>query len=146
MVMKINQIPKFEDHERFLKFINVSSSGCWEWTARVTKSGYGTFSIKHKEYRAHRVSYSIFKESPDVNLLVDHICRNRRCVNPEHLRLVDYKTNMRENSLSITGKNGLKTHCKWDHEFNNQNTRKRENNGRRCIVCLKKRRLLANKS
>lgn len=139
MRKKSLDIPAFEDHERFFKFIKITDGNCWSWTG-FTHDGYGKFNIKTnvgswKQYMAHRVSYSIFKEITDNTLVIDHICRNRKCVNPDHLREVSTRDNVVENSMSFIAENVLKTHCPSGHEYSQKNTRISNRNGRYCLEC-----------
>lgn len=71
--------------KRFMEKVSVSTDGCWEWMASKNL-GYGKFKYKKEMRLAHRVSYKIFKGDFDENLVIDHICYNRGCVNPEHLQ------------------------------------------------------------
>lgn len=78
--------------QRIKSIVDVDpNTGCWNWQRRITDDGYGQIKVSSAEagYRktlnAHRVSYEVFVgEIPD-GLVVDHLCRNRACVNPEHL-------------------------------------------------------------
>lgn len=126
----------------FRKKIQPMSNGCAEWTGAINSSGYSSFGVREngkvKTYLAHRISYQLYVgEIPD-GLVLDHLCRNRKCVNPKHLRV----TTNRENLLcgnSFSGLNFRKTHCKHGHKFTKENTiiAKREGNGlgRRCRAC-----------
>ena len=68
------------------------SGSCWEWAgARVR--GYGVFRLNGQMQRSHRVSYQIAKGDIAAGKIMDHACRNRGCVNPDHLRVVTYKEN-----------------------------------------------------
>jgi hypothetical protein len=127
-------IPIFEDHERFLSKIFISGEGCWIYSRGLSSAGYGSFSIKNVSYSAHRVSFELFKDKIAPTNVIDHICRNRKCVNPEHLRQVSYKVNARENNSSPATINAAKTHCKNGHELCGANLYAR--NGRRhCRAC-----------
>lgn len=71
------------------------SDGCWNWP-RSLKDGYGRVRINGKQEYVHRVSYALFRgEIPD-GLVVRHDCDNRRCVNPEHLRIGKISDNIKD--------------------------------------------------
>src|SRR5207245_8252545 len=109
---------KYEDpFTRFTKFVIRNDSGCWEWTGAVQPNGYGRFDGGY----SHRFSFESFRYSIPHGLQVDHLCRNRRCVNPFHLQPVTAQVNqLRGNSVS--GINARKTHCIRGHEFTDDNT------------------------
>lgn len=71
----------------------IKGAGCWEWTASVNTGGYSRMTENKTTLYGHRVSYEIHKGPIPAGMHVDHICRNRRCVNPNHLRLVTNKQN-----------------------------------------------------
>ena len=124
---------------RFIKKIDIESGGpdgCWPWTAYKGNDGYGQFSINRSAVKSHRVSYEYFYgvKIPD-NLYIDHICRNRRCVRPDHLRLVTKYQNSIENSNGICAINIKKTHCKRGHPLINGNIYYRSWGGRECRMC-----------
>jgi len=128
--------------ERFMEKVEIDpDSGCWNWTGSThAETGYGSFwrgkitpAGNHCPERAHRVSYELHVGPISEGLQLDHLCRNRRCVNPAHLEPV---TN-RENALRGIGAcavNARKTHCVHGHEFTAANTIARIN-GRRCRTC-----------
>ena len=74
-------------------------NGCWIWNLSVGSHGYPQGSVPdvtgQRVSLAHRISYWAFKERPEENLQVDHLCRVKRCVNPEHLELVTQRQNIR---------------------------------------------------
>ena len=86
------------------KFIErVPMSGCWIWTGHVHKKhGYGRFAFMGKTRNAHRVLYEIYKGKPDESKDIDHLCRVRSCVNPNHLEAVTRSINLKRGD---TGKN-----------------------------------------
>lgn len=129
-----NNIPKFEDHERFLSKIKLDDKGCWIFTGGISKVGYGVFSVHNRSCSAHRVSFEIFKGQIDPINVIDHMCRNKKCVNPDHLRQVDRKTNTRENNSSPATLNAIKTHCPAGHELIGDNLY-RYKGERACRVC-----------
>lgn len=75
------------------------SDTCWEWTASISGSGYGLFSIRHRSAtpaKAHRVSYEIHNGPIPGNMHVLHTCDNRSCVRPDHLYLGTNADNVRD--------------------------------------------------
>ena len=111
-------------------------TGCWIWKGGEKHSFYGYFKIKGKSKRAHRVSYEHWNGKIPEGLEIDHLCRVRRCVNPQHLEAVTHLENMRRAIMSKGNQYTDKTHCKRGHEFNEKNTNY-SNNKRNCRVCHK---------
>ena len=87
--------PKFIDPiQRFnKKYIVDEETNCWNWIGSISKYGYGKFSIKFQDIRAHRFSYEYYKEKIKDGFILCHSCNNRKCVNPWHLRQDTYKSN-----------------------------------------------------
>lgn len=113
-----NEIPLFDNHERFISKIKVGKKDdCWEWLAGKSRNGYGVFSINDKSFSAHRVSWAITKGALDTSLVLDHVCRNRACVNPDHLREVSRAINAYENNSSPVVANLTKTKCIRGHDL-----------------------------
>jgi hypothetical protein len=98
------------------------NTGCWLWDGTRNGAGYGvTFKVGTSKL-AHRVLYELMREPVPTGLDLDHICRNRGCVNPWHLEAITH----RENILRGTAPAALhakKTHCPKGHEYAPENTR-----------------------
>ena len=119
--------------ERFNEKVNKTDT-CWLWTAYLLNDGYASFRFPNGS-RAHRFSYEYFKGPIPNDLTVDHICRVRHCVNPDHLRLLSNKENVLI-GFGPPANNRRMTHCKRGHELAGINIQIYR--GRRCcLICRK---------
>jgi hypothetical protein len=128
------------------------STHCHVWQAALQSKGYGCFAYggkvgvrktkdgelkrgKGKVWLAHVWAYVHLagKEIPK-NHQIDHLCRNRRCVNPEHLEAVTAKTNTLRGE-SLAAKNARATHCYKGHPFEGDNLKVRKDGRRICVIC-----------
>lgn len=125
-----------EDLARLLSKIIIKND-CWEWQGGKTTKGYGVFWVSPSTLLAHRVSFSHFIRQPSNNFVLDHLCRNKSCINPFHLNEVSFYQNLTENSDSLAAINKIKTHCKNGHEFTHSNTKIKKNGDRECKACKK---------
>jgi hypothetical protein len=106
-------------------------SECWTWTARRL-NGYGTFMLANRvAVIAHRWAYEQLIAPIPEGLDLDHLCRNRACVNPWHLEPVSRGENLRRGYAA----RGLKALCSNGHPFNDINTFRRSDGGRGCRTC-----------
>jgi hypothetical protein len=131
--------------ERFFRKVDLSINdpdGCWPWLAGKS-TGYGRFRLGGNRKTkpedvvcAHRYSYEHFHgmKIPD-GMVIDHICRNRSCVRPDHLRVVSRKVNVLENSMSPLAMNRVKTHCPAGHQYDIPNTYIDAKGRRYCRAC-----------
>lgn len=109
-----------EECLRFLKYVgDKNDNGCINWLGGKFKRGYGCFGLGRTKqtYKAHRISFWLHGYDLIPGMVIDHICRNTSCINPEHLRQVTTKENHLENSRAVGAINAEKTHCKRGHEF-----------------------------
>lgn len=118
------------DDERFRTRYTIVGE-CWEWDVPHPKSGYGTIwdSDLQKNVLAHRWAYThmVGPIAPDKE--IDHLCRNRRCVNPAHLEPVTGRENTRR------GFWGTRTECSHGHPFTPENTGRNKKGQRFCRSC-----------
>lgn len=76
--------------------------GCWEWLGSKTSNGYGQVAIKREIFKAHRVVYEWLVGTIPRGLEIDHLCRNRSCVRPDHLEPVTRVVNIRRARAAAT--------------------------------------------
>lgn len=131
--------------DRIWKYVQ-KGPGCWIWTGSMQANGYGNIALSLREdfkggsgrLLAHRAMYELLKGPIPAGLDLDHICRVRKCVNPEHLEPVTRQVNVLRGQ-TVTAANAIKTHCIHGHPFDESNTRiKKRPNGkqsRNCKAC-----------
>lgn len=112
---------------------------CWEWIGGNNSKGYGRFFTRDRRgIAAHRVSMAIAGQlRQDDNLVVDHICRNRKCVNPGHLRMLSPSENVLI-GIGVTAQNARKRACKLGHPLEGENLAYSQGT-RQCRACRNRR-------
>lgn len=98
---KLHDLPM---SERLLARVQHDANGCWVWTGSLLADGYGNLRDGAKVKRAHRVSYETFVGPIPGGLEIDHLCRNRSCINPDHLEPVTRAENQRRGLVNQFGK------------------------------------------
>lgn len=109
---------------------------CWNWTGAIRKSdGYALYceSRRGSTY-AHRVAYRSLRGEIPVGLVLDHLCRNKRCVNPWHLEAVSQRTNVLR-GRGPTAVNARRTICVNGHALVPENTGRTRDGRRFCREC-----------
>ena len=116
-----------------------AKSGCWIWTGAKRggsprEGHYGGLSVGGKQMYAHRYVYELLVGPIPHGLVVDHLCRVRRCVNPAHIEPVTERENLIRGN-GVSGINSRRTHCAQGHEFTPENTHIDPRGHRRCRTC-----------
>lgn len=104
--------------------IAASDNGCWLWTRSRSKDGYGWASLDDKTWQAHRLVYVLLRGTPPTDLVLDHLCRVRHCVNPDHLEPVTPRQNLERGETTTSA-----TTCPQGHPLVNVGSQ------RRCVTC-----------
>jgi hypothetical protein len=129
------KLPRGVAWDRFLTKVKRQGDGCWLWTASLNVNGYAQFWNGKRMYPAHRFAYERLVGSVPDGLQLDHLCRVRHCVNPDHLEPVTNRENV------LRGKTGrLKTHCAKGHPWIPENLYVAPGSGRKfCRMCVRQR-------
>lgn len=99
--------PNIPTNARFWSKVQ-KTSDCWLWVGLLNDSGYGLFSVRNKHLRAHRFAWTLLVGEIGEGKQIDHRCRNRACVNPDHLREVTNKQNAEHKAMSPTNTSGYR--------------------------------------
>lgn len=119
-----------DDAERIRRNVEIDpETGCWNWQLALSRDGYGILHVADRTVQAHRLSYLSIVGPVPRGLVLDHLCRNRRCANPDHLEPVTLLENARR------GLYAQQTHCRSGHEFTAENTYYKSNGQRQCRPC-----------
>lgn len=123
-----------------------SPDGCWLWTGSLTEKGYGNVKLNKRLVGVHRLAYQWAKGPIPEGLQIDHLCRVRHCVNPDHLEAVTLKVNVLR-GVGITAMQARQTHCVQGHPFDGPNTAYTPRGSRVCRACKRdvQRRQVAKK-
>lgn len=128
--------------DRFWSKVNKTET-CWLWTAARMPIGYGRIGVGMENRLAHVVSLELAGIEIPPGMVVDHICRTRHCVRPDHMRVVTRSWNAMHNNVSPSALNRAKTHCKYGHPLSGDNLarilarnyRRELRQQRTCLTC-----------
>ncbi len=136
--------------ERFWAKVGLAVPGeCWKWRGSLGTTGYGHFSYRGGRYiLAHRYAYELLVGPIPEGLHIDHLCRDRACVNPTHLEPVTVGENTRRGTASEVNRVRMlsKTHCKHGHFYDLTTMRFNSKGHRECLVCERERNGLRDQS
>lgn len=119
---------------RLLAKISITDSDCWDWQATLDRHGYGTFYLAGRNVPAHRASFLLHGHTIPLGLELDHLCRNRACVNPSHLEPVTRRVNTLRGEAP-TASAWREGRCKNGHPRTPENTYVRNERSRQCRIC-----------
>lgn len=131
--------PKIKRKAHWSDCVVADEHGCLIWQGQIDKRGYG----RRGGELAHRLVYQVEVGLIPDGLELDHLCRNRACVNPTHLEPVTHAENMHRAVWPLVHPNAAKTRCKRGHEFTPENTRTQLFKGRvwrSCKTCRTERK------
>lgn len=110
-------------------------TGCWNWTGLLgLTGGYGRISINDRDVYVHRAAWELANGPVPEGFELDHLCRNRACVNLSHLEVVTRRENVHR-GMGTAGINARKTHCDRGHEFTPENVYRNKRGARQCRTC-----------
>lgn len=131
--------PRQRPIDRFTRQVRVVASGCHEWAGTIDKYGYGQFGTGGRtgqKVGAHRWAYRHYKGPIPEGFQIDHLCRNRKCVNPEHMEAVTPRENVMRSS-NPASVNARRTHCVNGHPLFGDNIYPNTSRQRVCKICKK---------
>lgn len=108
--------------ERLQRRTQVEPGGCWLWTGPISNRGYGLLNTKHKSQLVHRASYEVHRGPIPGGMTLDHLCRVRHCLNPEHLEPVTAQENILRSPFTMASRWARRTSCVNGHVFTPENT------------------------
>lgn len=139
MVTPAERFHRFIDPAGPISLIRHVQGPCHLWTGALDQDGYARFWADQRNQRAYRYAYAQAFGPIPAGLDIDHRCRNRRCVNPGHLRALTHRENILASS-NIAAYRAAQTHCRRGHPFDETNTVRRKNGTRQCRQCRNRRR------
>ena len=110
------------------------NTGCWLWSGADKRNGYGQITISGKKLSVHRLAFTVLSGAIPAGLDLDHLCRVRCCVNPEHLEPVTRQTNLLRGQ-TYPARNAAKATCPKGHAYDRLVRRGDGSVGRGCRVC-----------
>ena len=136
-IFKVDNLDPKTIKRLFTKISFDEITGCWNWTGNKNQNGYGRVRYLGNKVFVHRLMFawitgkSLSKIISRDNLIIDHICNNKACCNPDHLRLTTHKVNMLRGT-GPSAQNARKKYCKNGHILPIE---KNASGRRHCQIC-----------
>lgn len=125
--------------ERFWSKVKITDT-CWIWTGARNTWGYGHLWAGGQRWvAAHRLAFEQMVGPIADGLTIDHLCRNRACVRPEHMEPVSLRTNILRSPISVFAARAAASHCIHGHPLSGDNVYVRPNGTRACRTCRRAR-------
>lgn len=128
--------------EHFWKDVD-KSGDCWRWAnSHDKRTQYAMVMWEGRTAKAHRVAYELAREPIPPGLVIDHLCRNRWCLNPDHMEAVTQRENVLRGE-GVAARHAQKTHCPAGHPYTEENTYhwpKAPGRSRQCRACMRDRK------
>jgi len=126
------------EQKRFDDKWTIDPSGCWLWTGGKIGQGYGEIVVRKKTWMAHRLSWELLVGPIPTGLVIDHLCRVRNCINPEHLEPVTDQVNI-QRGWNVSARRGPRDaeipFCKRGHDYSKTRRRKMSTGKPFCVEC-----------
>ena len=124
--------------EKLRERSRVTDSGCWQWLGATHRHGYGAIRWLGRDTYAHRAAWEAANGPIPHGLVVDHLCRNRGCINPDHLEVVTNRQNVLR-GIGPSATAARRNSCINGHEYTPENTYTYRG-ARQCQICRHKHR------
>lgn len=131
-------------HRAARRIVPDPQTGCWQWRGHISAKGYGRMAaaIQGKQVYAHRLVYEFFRGDVAEGLTLDHLCRNRACVNPWHLEPVTIRENCRRGVGWVRRHTGT---CRRGHPQTPENVYTSPAGHEQCRICMRLSNALASR-
>ena len=122
---------------RYIGRFALLNDGCWEWIGSDNGKGYGEIRLGPKKLYAHRYFYESLRGKIPEYLVIDHLCRNPSCVNPDHHEPVTTAVNVQRGNAAKPHPERMKEYCSQGHLYSENSYPRKDGKGRNCEECVR---------